>query len=56
MEYADPANITNKAPDPADIANADAFEGLAQNDQNFATTTPDQLTINELLDTPDAPE
>ena len=56
MEYADPANITNEAPDPADIADADAFEELAQNNQNFATTTPDQLTINESPDTPDAPE
>ena len=56
MEYADPANITNEAPDPANIADTDAFEELAQNDQNFATTTPDQLTINESPDTPDAPE
>jgi len=40
IEYANPANITNEAPDPANIANADAFEELAQNNQNFAMTTP----------------
>ena len=56
MEYGDPADIANETPDPADIADADAFEELAQNGRNFATTTPDQLTINESPDTPDAPE
>ena len=56
IEYGDPADITNEAPDPADIADADAFEELAQNNHNFATTTPDQPTINESPDTPDTPE
>jgi len=38
-------------PDPADIADADAFEELAQNQ---AMTTPDQPAIDESLDMPDA--
>jgi hypothetical protein len=45
----------NESPDPADVADADAFEELAQNNQNFATTTPDQPAINESPDIPDAP-
>jgi len=42
--------------DPADIADADAFEELAQNNHFFATTTPDQPTIDESPDMPDALE
>ena len=60
----DPANIADadtngvqiESPDPADIADADAFEELTQNSQDFAMTTPDQLTTNEPLDLPDTPE
>jgi hypothetical protein len=47
-----------ESPDPADIADADAFEELGQNQPFFATTTPDQPALNESLslDMPDAPE
>ena len=44
------------APDPADIADADAFEELAQNNQSAATTPPDQSALNESPDFPDASE
>jgi len=56
IEYSNPANITNEAPNSADIADTDTFEELAQNGQNFATTSPNQLTINKLPDTQDVPE
>jgi len=45
-----------ETPDPADIADADTFEELAQDNQIFARTTPDQPTIDESPDMPDAPE
>jgi len=45
-----------QSPDPADIADTDAFEELAPNDCCFTMTTLDQPTINESLDMPDAPE
>ena len=44
-----------ESPDPADIANADAFKELAQNNQFVATTTPNQPAIDESPDMPDAP-
>ena len=47
IEYDDPANVTDEAPDPADIADADAFEELAQNNTCFVTTNTNQPTINE---------
>ena len=46
----------SESPDPADIADADAFEELTQNQHFFSTTTPDQPAINESLDMPDGPD
>jgi hypothetical protein len=43
-------------PDPADIADADAFEELTQNNRFIARTTPDQPTNDESPDMPDPPE
>jgi len=45
-----------QSPDPADIADADAFEELAPNDHCFTMTTLYQPTIDESPDMPDAPE
>ena len=45
-----------ESPDPADIADADAFEELAQIQPFFAMTTPDQSAIDESLDMPDVPK
>jgi len=42
--------------DPADIADADAFEQLAPIHSFFATPDHDQPTINESPDMPDVPE
>lgn len=41
------------SPDLADIADANAFEELAQNQSILATTAPDQSAINESMDVPD---
>ena len=45
-----------ETPDPADIADADAFEELAPNGPFFTMTTLDQPAIDESPDMPDAPE
>jgi len=45
-----------ESPDPADIADTDAFEELAPHGRFFPMTTLDQPTIDESLDMPDAPE
>ena len=46
----------DEAPDPADVNDADAFEELVQNNECFMTATPDQPTIDEVQDVPNAPE
>ena len=56
IKYDDPADVADEAPDPADIANADAFEELAQNNTCFVTTNTDQPTINESPCMPEGPE
>jgi hypothetical protein len=43
-------------PDPADVADADAFEELTQNNRFIARTTPDQPTNDESLDMPEPPK
>jgi len=45
-----------ESPDPADIADADAFEELAPHGCFFPMTTLDQPAIDESPDMPDAPE
>jgi hypothetical protein len=47
---------SNEIPDLADVADADAFEDLVQNNEDFLATTPNQVTIDEVPDVPDAPE
>jgi len=56
IEYDDPADVADEAPDPANIADTDAFEELAQNNTCFVTTNTDQPTINESPHVPEGPE
>jgi len=45
-----------ESPDPADIADADAFEELEQNDTSFVTTNTNQPAIDKSPHTPEGPE
>ena len=45
-----------ESPDPADIADADTFEELEQNDTSFVTTNTDQPAIDESPRTPEGLE
>ena len=45
-----------ESPDPADIADIDAFEKLEQNDTCFVTTNTDQPAIDESLHMLEGPE
>jgi hypothetical protein len=47
---------SHQAPDPTDVANANAFEQLVRNNEIFVTTTPDQRTIDDVPDRPNPPE
>jgi len=47
IEYDDPADVADEAPDPANITDTDTFEELAQNNTCFVTTNTDQPTIDK---------